>query len=366
MKVAMIGLRGIPALSGGVEHVVEKLAPLLVSKGVDLTVYCRKPYMKKKMVEWVGVKLRTLPALNTKHLETISHSTLATFDAAFRNYDIVHFHAMGNGIFSLIPRLTFKKTLVTLHGLDYERQKWGLAAKLFLRVSERAITMLPNRIVSCSKKIRRHYLEEYGSEVDFIPNGVEIIKPLELSSMAKYGLEKGKYILFLSRIVPEKGLHYLIDAFRRTETDMKLAVVGDATHTDKYLKDCKVRARGDKRIVFTGPKYGKDKYELFSNAYCFVLPSTIEGMPIVMLESMSFGICPLVSDIRENLDVLEGLGFSFKVKSPTDLKRKLEYMLANPKKVDAQAKKCQALVKKEYQWGAIADSYYELYEEMLK
>ncbi len=365
MKIAMIGLRGIPAKSGGVEVVVENLAPLLVRSGAEVTVYCRTPYCKERPKEYKGVKLRYLPTINTKHTEAIVHTFLSTMDVMFRRYDIVHYHAMGNGLFSLLPRITGKKTVVTLHGLDWEREKWGSAAKLYLKLCERLISVFPNRVISVSKKIKHHYKKKYGKDIEFIPNGVDIIPGRKIYLLRKYGLKKDNFILFISRIVPEKGLHTLIDAFKKTKTDLKLVIAGDPTHTEEYFDELKKLAKRDRRIIFTGPLYGEWKYEAFSNARFFVLPSTIEGMPIVLLEAMSFGLCPLVSDIRENTDVIGNMGFSFRCKDTEDLRKKLEYMLANPELIRKKGKECKAMVEKNYRWDAVAKRTMEVYDGLV-
>jgi len=283
MKVAMIGLRGIPAKSGGVETVVENLAPLLVKLGCEVTVYCRNPYCKERPKMFKGVKLRYLPSINIKIGESISHSTFSTFDVLFRKYDIVHYHAMANGLFSFIPRITGKKTVVTLHGLDYEREKWGTAAKAWLHMCEFCASKFPNQLISVSEKIKKHFKKRFNKDITFIPNGINIEKPRKIKQLKEFNLKKDNYILFLSRIVPEKGVHFLIKAFKDIKTDIKLVIAGDATHTDKYFEEVKALAKDDKRIIFTGALYDEKKYEAFSNARFFILPSTIEGMPIVLL-----------------------------------------------------------------------------------
>jgi glycosyltransferase involved in cell wall biosynthesis len=361
MKIAMIGLRGIPAKSGGVEVVVENLAPLLVKLGAEVTVYCRTQYCEKRPDVWKGVKLRYLPTINTKHTEAIVHTGISSMDALFRGYDIVHYHAMGNGMFSLLPRITGKKTVVTLHGLDWEREKWGRLAKTYLRLSERAICTFPNRVISVSKKIQRYYKDKYGKDIDYIPNGVELLERRPVRLISRWGLEKDNYILFLSRIVPEKGIHYLIEAFKGLDTDLKLVIAGDATHTEDYLAKVKAMAKDDPRIIFPGPWYGESKYEAFSNARFFVLPSTIEGMPIVLLEAMSFGLCPLVSDIEENADVIGELGYRFRTKDVADLQKQLKYLISNPQACVQRGARSRELVKRTYQWPVVAKKTLAVY-----
>jgi len=365
MKIAMIGLRGIPAKSGGVENVVEHLAPLLVKLGCDVTVYCRNPYCKEHPKSFRGVKLRYLPAINVKIGESLSHSTFSSMDSLVRNYDIVHYHAMANGLFSFVPRLVGKKTIVTLHGLDYEREKWGIPGKTWLRMCELCARFFPNKIISVSEKIKKHFKNKFHKEIVFIPNGVEVYKPEPIRKLKRFGLKKNNYVLFLSRIVPEKEVHTLVQAFKKLKTNLKLVIAGDATHTEAYLEKVKALAKNNKNIIFTGPLYGNDKIEAFSNARLFVLPSTIEGMPIVLLEAMSFSLCPLVSNIEENLDVVKNNGFSFKVRDIIDLSKKLEYLINHPEITVAKGRACKKLVMKDYQWDAIAKKTLAVYKEVL-
>lgn len=363
----MIGLRGIPANSGGIEVAVENLSPLLVKAGAEVTVYCRNPYCEEKPREWKGVKLKYLPTINTKHTDFIVHTFLSTVDVMFKDYDIVHYHAMGSGLFSIFPRLTGKKTIVTIHGLDYEREKWGAIAKAYLKFSERLITIFPNNVITVSKKIKKYYMEKYNKEIEFIPNGVDIPETKSLSSLKKYGLKKDNYILSLGRIVPEKGVYFLIKAFREIKTDLKLVIVGDATHTDKYLNEVKESAEGDKRIIFTGSLHGEEKAEAYSNALFFVLPSTIEGMPVVLLEAMSFGTCSLTSDIEENVNIIgnEKYGFLFKSKNVNDMRKRLEYLINNKEELKEKKRLCRENVKKNFQWEKIAKKTFDVYKKML-
>jgi len=365
MKIAMIGLRGIPAKTGGVEKTVEELAPRLVKLGCDVTVYCRSLYCEKKPKTYKGVKLIYLPTLNTKNTESIIHSFLSTSNVMLKKYDVVHYHAMGNGLFSLIPRLKREKTVVTLHGLDWEREKWGFVAKTFLKISEHAISKFPNKVISVSSKIKQYYKVKYHKDIEYIPNGVNIIKPLKINKLKRFNIKQDEYILFLSRLVPEKEIHTLIKAFKKVKTSQKLVIAGDATHTTQYLKQIKDLAKNDKRIIFTGPLYGDDKTEAYSNCSFFVLPSTIEGMPLVLLEAMSFGKCTLVSNIEENLAVIKDNGYSFKVGDEKDLQKKLDYMLKHKSEVNKKGALCKKLVKKDYDWNIIAKQTLDVYKSCI-
>jgi glycosyltransferase involved in cell wall biosynthesis len=226
------------------------------------------------------------------------------------------------------------------------------------------IKNFPDHVISVSEKIKKYYKKKYNKDITYIPNGVNIPKPVKLEKLKKYGLKKNNYILFLSRIVPEKGVEFLIKAFKQIKTDMKLVIAGDATHTEEYLRKVKNLAKDDKRIIFTGALYNREKAEAFSNAFLFVLPSTIEGMPIVLLEAMSFGIMPLASNIEENRDVVKKLGLTFRSKEVNDLKDKLSYLIKHPKLVKKRGKLCKEEVKAKYQWERIAKETMKVYENI--
>ncbi|MEM3374795.1 MAG: glycosyltransferase family 4 protein [Candidatus Woesearchaeota archaeon] len=365
MKIAMIGLRGIPATYGGVENVVENLSLELVNLGNEVSVYCRSQYCPNKIKDFKGVKLKYFPTINTKHTETIFHTFISSLNAMFSNYDIVHYHAMGNAIFTFLPRITGKKTLLTLHGLDYEREKWGSLAKNFLKLNEKLSLKFPNAVVSVSENIKEHYYDRYKKDIYYVPNGVNFYEKMPLNRLKRFGLKKG-YILFLSRIVPEKGLHYLIEAFKKIKTDKQLVIVGDAIHTETYFKKIKDMSDNDKRIVFTGALFNEDKQEAFSNASIFVLPSTMEGMPIVLLEAMSYGLPVLASNIKSNQETGKDFINYFKYMDTESLKDNLIYMLKNYNLVKKKAEKAKNYVYKTYNWKDIAKKYIEIYESLLK
>ena len=232
VKIAFIGSRGFPGFLAGVEKCLEEVCPRLARKGHEVTVYCSTKVATREAL-YQGVILKRTPAIHTKHLDTISRVFLASLDALFRDYDIVHFHSIGPALLSWITRLHRCKTVVTVHGLDWQRVKWGAIAKAFLRIGEQAAIFFPHRTLVVSKPLRKYYQERYHKEVVYIPNGVTLREPLAADQITKkWSLSTQGYILFVSRLVPEKGCHTLIDAYGRAKTDKKLVIAGESWHSE--------------------------------------------------------------------------------------------------------------------------------------
>ena len=384
MRIGMVGLITIGGTSsgtaGGVETSVEEISTRLAEMGHEVHVFCRRKYNREGLTEFNGVRLHNLPAIYTKHLEAITHTLLSTL-AAIPRCDVIHYHATGPSLFAWLPRLFGRKTVVTVQGLDWRRDKWGPFAASVLKVAERTASWFPNRTAVVSHFLERYYGERYRKPVLYIPNGMPAIPHRPFDKLARFGLEPNRYVLYLSRIVPEKGSHYLIEAFRRVDTDMKLAIVGDARHADAYFDKVTQLAEGDDRIVFTGPLYGEEKDEAYSNAYLFCHPSDLEGLPIVLLEAMGNGRCSLVSDIPEMVEVVdpERLGFTgtvadappgphgytFKRGDVADLAKQLQHLLEHPDDVAAMGENARAYVRGEYDWDTIAKAFERLYQDAL-
>lgn len=324
MKIAMIGQKGIPTRSGGVEIHVEEIAARLVERGHEVVVYCRKNYCINKPHEYKGIKLKYISSINTKHLDAIIYSFLATIDALIKGFDIYHYHALGPSTVSWIPRLFGKKVVCTIHGLDWQRQKWGKFASAYLKFGELCCGKVPHKAISVSETVQRYMINKYNKNIEYIPNGMNIPGMKEANIInEEYNLNKNEYILFLARLVPEKGAHYLIEAYNRITTGKKLVIAGDSSHSDDYVKSLGKLAENNENIIFTGFVSGDKLEELFSNAFLYVLPSDIEGMPISLLEAMSHGLKCLVSDIDENSSVIKDYGCSFSRRSVDDLCDKL-------------------------------------------
>ena len=343
MKIAMIGHKRIPSREGGVEIVVEELSTRLVKRGYQVDVYNRKgrniqdknaDKENRKIKKYKGVNIITIPTINKKGLDALIYSFFASIRAIFGKYDILHYHAEGSCAMLWIPHLFRKKIVVTIHGLDWQRAKWGGFATKYIKFGEKLAAKYADEIIVLSKGIQKYFKDTYNRDTKFIPNGVN--KPTLRQAKIikeKYGLEKDSYILFLARIVPEKGLHYLIEAFKKIDTDKKLVIAGEASHTNDYLKKIKKSIKDDNRIIMTGFVQGIELQELYSNCLVYCLPSDVEGMPLSLLEAISYGCNCLVSDIEENKQITEEANvITFKNGNIGDLEEKLQKLLNNDNK----------------------------------
>lgn len=384
MRIGVVGLITIGGASsgtaGGVEKLIEEVSTRHAAMGHEVTVYCRAKYTQGR-TEFNGVRLVSLPAIYTKHLEAITHSFLSTI-AAIRHSDIIQFHSMGPALLSWIPRLFGKKTVCTLHGLDWRRGKWGTAAKMVLRIGEQCAIRFANHTTVVSRFLEKYYPERYGKEVTYIPNGVPPIPQRPIDALKRFGIDTNEYILYLSRIVPEKGLHYLVEAYRKIDTQKKLVIVGDSRHAAEYRAQIDALAEGDDRIVFTGPLYGEEKEEAYSGAYIFCLPSDLEGLPIVLLEAMGNGRCCLTSDIPELVEVIDPprLGYpdvdpegnpaphgaTFAQGDVENLRGEMESLLNDPGRAAALGANAKRHADREYNWDRIAEAYIRVYEGVLR
>ena len=370
MKIAMFGHKRVPSREGGVEIVVEELGARLAARGHCVTCYNRgghhvggADFDGQKQKQYRLMRLKTVPTLDKKGLAAVSSSFFAGFAAAFSSAKVVHIHAEGPAVMAWLPRLLGKRVIVTVHGLDWQREKWskGFGAK-YIRFGERVAVKCAHRIIVLSQNVQNYFLETYGRETVFIPNGVDRPENVPAEQIAAaYGLEKNEYILFLGRLVPEKGIHYLIEAFRGVKTDKKLVIAGSGSDTDEYAARLKQLAEGDERILFTGFVQGKPLEELYSNAYLYVLPSDLEGMPLSLLEAMSYGNCCLTSDIAECATVMEDRGLTFPKGNVAALQESLQKLCDEPELVlDYQSKAADYICEK-YNWDDVTNKTLELY-----
>ena len=359
MKIAMIGHTRVPGGEGGVEVVVEELAVRMAAQGHQVTLYNRAGGKGPRLRRYKGCRIITVPTLNKKSLDALIYSFLAAVRSLFGGYDIWHFHALGPSAMLLLPHLLGKRTVATVHGLDWQRAKWGGLGTRYLQWGERVIARYADEVIVLSRGVQQYFLEKYGRKTTLIPNGVEPPQPLPARLIREeYGLEPGKYILFLARIVPEKGLHYLLDAYEKLDTDCRLVIAGGDSHSGGYCQQVLARAARDERVVLTGFVQGEKKRELFSNCGLYVLPSDIEGMPISLLEAMSYGVPCLVSDIEENTQVLGPFGASFHKGDGEDLRKTLADALRQP---PPAGRAQQAYIQEHYSWDRVTEETLALY-----
>lgn len=375
MKIAMIGHKRIPGRSGGVETVVEELSTRMAEKGHNVTVYNRNSG-EEKLKEYKGVKIAEVRTFRNSSLNAMVYSLFATLRCIFKRYDVVHFHAEGSCAMLPLAKLFRKKTVATIHGLDWQRNKWGGFASKYILFGEKMATKYADEIIVLSENVKNYFKEKYNRETLFVPNGINPVTPEGIDEInQKFGLEKDGYILFLARITPEKGLDYLIDAYKKLNTDKKLVVAGAIEPKTDYINSVLQKAKGFDNIIFTGFVSGKTLSALFTNCYVYVLPSDIEGMPMSLLEAVGYDARVIVSNIPENTACLDGYGNSFEKGNVDSLKEILSFCLKNPKLKSSDFKKEsneeQTKAKREelmlkYDWNAITDRTIEIYQSLSK
>lgn len=369
LKIAMIGHKRIPSREGGVEIVVDELSSRLVKMGYRVDAYNRygrhtagKRFDQRRGKYYNGIRLITIPTPKSSSLNAIVYSFLATVRALFGGYDVIHFHAEGPCTMLWIPKLFGIRVVATIHGLDWQRSKWGNFASKVLKFGEKTAAKYADELIVLSKNMQDYFMEVYHRETRFIPNGISRPEIRKADIITKnYGLEKNSYLLFLARIVPEKGLHYLIEAFKQIKTDKKLVIAGGSSHSHEYMEKIREMASEDSRIIMTDFVHGQCLEELYSNAYLFVLPSDVEGMALSLLEAMSYGNCCVVSNIKENTEVVGDYAVAFRKSDVNDLKYKLINLFDSPEKVERYRETSQCYICEKYDWNKVVKETIQLY-----
>lgn len=374
LRSCMFGHKRIPSREGGIEVVVEELSTRMVKLGHQVTCYNRgghhvsgKEFDGERLHEYKGVKLKTVLTINRKGLTAVSSSFFAALASAFGRYDVVHIHAEGPAAMCWIPKLFGKRVVVTIHGLDWQREKWknGFGSK-YIHLGEKMAVKFADEIIVLSKGVQEYFQKTYGRKTLFIPNGVNrpVLRKADLIKN-KFGIDKDGYFLFLGRIVPEKGLRYLIEAYKELHTDKKLVIAGGSSDTDDFMQEIQTLATGDDRIIFTGFVAGQALEELYSNAYLYLLPSDLEGMPLSLLEAMSYGNCCVVSDIAECAEVVEDKAVTFQKSNVQDLKEKLQRLCDDPATVQKYKNEAADFICSKYNWDEITRKTLAVYEDRL-
>jgi glycosyltransferase involved in cell wall biosynthesis len=372
-RIAFIGQRGVPATIGGIEHHVEEIGSRLVDRGHDVTIYARANYTASRITEYRGMRVRYIPTAPTKHLEALVHSGFSTGVAMLPGgdrADILHYHAIGPSVFTPIPRaLTRRGVVLTIHGLDYERDKWGLGARTALKTAGWISARVPHAIITVSKNLAAFYLQRYGRVAHYIPNGVAppVCHTPHLIT-ERFGLQGGDYVLFLGRLVPEKAPDLLVRAFRNVDTTARLVIAGGSSFTDQYVHELEVLAARDPRVLLVGPVHGELLQELYTNAAMFVLPSRLEGLALTLLEAASYRLPLVVSDIPPNREVIGEDGPGGRMFASGDergLTAALAVTLADLSTARAGAKRLGDRVVGEYDWDAATTATEVVYEQVL-
>lgn len=369
MRISMIGHKRYGSREGGVEVVVTELARRMAALGHEVTCYDRSGADvmtgdaadgRERTVD--GVRVVPVRTIDRKGLAALSSSYFATLAAIKDRPDVIHYHAEGPCVPLPLAKRAGIRTVATIHGLDWQRAKWGRLASTYIKMGEKAAATKADGLIALSEGVRRYFKETYGREAVFIPNGVDAKEALPASVIKeKWNLEKDSYLLYLGRLVPEKRPELLIEAFRVLETNKRLVIAGGSSDTLAYEKELRAAAQGDNRIVFTGFVNGEPLAELYSNCYAYVLPSDVEGMPMSLLEAMAYGCCCVTSDISECADVLAGNGVTFEKGSADSLRAALRGLLADAGRADALGAAAKAHVEKTYNWDSVVERTLELY-----
>lgn len=374
MKIAFIGQKGIPALSGGVEKHVQELSTHLRSLGHEVTVYTRPQYTSPDKRFFQGVRLISLPSIPTKHLDAISHTLLATIHALFQGYDVIHFQSIGPSVLAFIPRILkpSARVIATFHSRDYFHKKWNAFARLCLKAAEFFTCHIPEQTIAVSEHLAAYAKNFYHCDAIAIPNGAEVVPADNQAVLGRYGLRPGQYFFSASRLVEHKGIHYLIKAFMELEdttklpNNYKLVITGTHAYTPDYEKYLKVMAAARPNIVFTGELTGEPLMTLFTQAGIFVQPSEDEGLSVALLEAMAYGLPTIVSSIPANVELARGgAGAIFESKNVESLKQEMAYYVNRPDEGRKLGVLAKERIETHYSWDAIARKTAEVYEQAI-
>jgi glycosyltransferase involved in cell wall biosynthesis len=364
MRIAIIGIKAIPARFGGFETAVDELSRRLVRLGHRVRVYNRSGMATLSEASYEGVELVNLPTLKSKNLSTVVHAFLCTLHVPLYRVDVVHYFTTGVTLFAPLPRLLGMKVVCSVDGTDWQRAKWGHFARWYLRVSEKLAVRGCQGLISDSKEVMHYYQQNYGAASSCIVYGTREQRSQQNDVLDRFQLTDRSYVLFVGRLVPENNVHHLIRAFEKTSTDRKLVIVGDDPWEKEYVRSLK--SSDDPRIVFTGGVYGDGYAQLQQNAYLFVLPDEVGGTHPALVEAMGYGNCVLVNDTRSNLEVIADSGFHYRgADGHTDLQRKMQQLLDAPELVAEYRVRARQRAQTHYRWDDIVQQHANLYKQLM-
>ena len=361
MRIAILGTRGIPASYGGFETFAEHLSTRLVARGHEVTVYCRAHYVSPRQLKYHGVRLEVLPTIRHKYFDTVVHAFLSAIHAVSRRYDVALICNAANAPFSPILRFTGTPVAINVDGLEHKRKKWGWLGRRYYRLAEYLSTVLPNEMVTDAQVIQDYYQVRHNAPSTMIAYGSEVERRPD-QNVRKWRVEPNRYVLYVSRLEPENNAHLVIEAFKKVRTAYRLLIVGDAPYAESYISNLKARARGDKRIIFTGFVFGEDYRTLQQNAYCYVHATEVGGTHPALLEAMGYGNCVLTLATPENIEVVGEAGVPYL--DEFDLAEKLQRVLRDGSLVQAYRNRAQLRIRSHYDWETVVDQYEKLFARM--
>jgi len=363
MRIAFLVIKNIMR-GGGIEKYTMELGSRLVQRGHEVTVYTMRHYGDVPE-RHMGMRIVSVPSFAIPCLQKLSCSAAAAISSSWKKYDIVHFHSFAPGAFAWLPRLRGTKCVLQLHSLEWKRKRWGKVGSSVVKILEKLALSQSHICTAVSQTQCAFYQTQRGIEMQYIPTAADVKPKTKDREIYNLGLEPNAYILFACRLVPEKGAHYLVSAFRRIDTDMKLVIAGDAQGAVEYRKKLYELSEGDPRILFPGFVEGRLIDELFSHCYVYVQPSEVEGLSLSILEAMSYGNCCLVSDIPENLEAIGDAGFYFTNRNVDDLTYCLRWLLEHREQVEAVNVGAKERIRQHYSWQSISEQIEKLYLSIL-
>jgi glycosyltransferase involved in cell wall biosynthesis len=364
MRIAILGTRGIPANYGGFETFAEELSWRLTSLGHQVTVYGRSNFIKTKDRTYRGVNLVILPTIRHKYLDTPVHTLLSTLHTFLCKYDVLLYCNSANSFCTFLPRLLCRPVALNVDGLEWKRAKWSFFGQWIYRMSEYLATFLPSLIVTDARDVQNYYEKKFNKKSTYIPYGALEGRVESDEILKKFGIEKGKYVLYVSRLEPENNAHVVVNAFEKVKTNYHLVIVGDAPYSKDYIMNMK--RTNDPRIKFTGYIFGEGYREFQSHAYCYVQATEVGGTHPALVESMGHGNCIIANDVPEHREVLGDAGIYFDVNNEETLIKQLQFFIDHPQKAEDLRKKSIKRVKMKYTWSKVTRDYERLFKKMFR
>lgn len=364
MRIAILGTRGVPANYGGFETFAEELSARLVERGHEVTVYGRSHYIDRRLGEHRGVRLRVLPSIRHKYLETVSHTVLSVGSALFQSFDVVLICNAANAFASWIPRVSGSRVILNVDGIERERRKWNRFGRIYYRLGERLATLLPNCIVSDAAAIQRYYLRRYGCPSRLISYGASTDRQESVAELERLGVEPGRYLLYVSRLEPENNAHLVLEAYRRCGVQLPLVLVGDAPYSQRYIDGLRCRAQGG-NVIMPGAVFGVGYRELISHSLCYFQATEVGGTHPALIESMGVGALVIANDTPENREVVAEAGILLRFGETELLAEMIRQVCGNPERFHHLRQRARERVRLEYDWEKVTTQYEELFDELV-